>query len=127
MDAKAAAAAVEHLYGELPKGHRALARPVEGTPLWSVGLVDDFGWNGVRRRGVYRRAGCAGLAYSSNPGLHDPELAIRAVALLYDKGVGDRVDEEYFGTWLRTESQRRHDALCQLVDDAVGGSAALRV
>jgi hypothetical protein len=109
------------MYGELPVGHSFRATQIAATVLWTVVPVDDEERpyaGGQSIVGPDRRV----WAISSNPGIHDSDLAVDALQALYHADVAHRVEADHFHEWLSSETRRRNGLIPALVAAAVDGS-----
>lgn len=59
---------------------------------------------------------------SSNPGIHDSDLAVRLLERAFDEGIGDRLDPQKFSDRLHAMTERREDELREFVSDVRGGT-----
>lgn len=121
MDKAKAVASVQEIYGEIPPGHHLSGQRVGDSTLWTVFAVDE---HDRPYPGGNHLVGADGRvwAISSNPGIHDSDLAMRSIQALYEAGVTDRVNDEQFSARLVAETQRRASAIPDLVAAVVAGS-----
>lgn len=121
MDNAKAVATVQRIYGDLPPGHHLSAQRLEDSALWTVVPVDEHNRpypGGSHLVGTDGRV----WAISSNPAIHNRNLAARSVQALYEAGVTDRVDDEQFSAWLVAETRRQAAVVPDLVASVVAGS-----
>lgn len=105
---------------DLPAGHRHVARAVGGSTLWSVATVDE---HGRAYLGSYNLVGPDKRvwAFSSNPGIHDPDLVAASLERLYQAGLADRVEPEHLAARVRELTDARQEALREVLRSAEAG------
>lgn len=96
-------------------------QPVGKGVIWTGTQVDDHG--------LPLAGGCwligpdsKTYAISSNPGIHDFDLAVRLLELAYRDSLAEFLDPDRFGERLRQMTERRSQDLADFVSDLRGRS-----
>lgn len=110
---------------ELPLGHRHVAHPVGGSPLWSVVTLDEGG------RGYLGSFNLVGpdkqvWTFSSNPSIHDPDLVKSILARMYSAGVAALVEPDLLASKIRELTDAREESIRGLVRSAHAGELQTR-
>jgi hypothetical protein len=107
--------------GPLAAGHTVRASRLRGTPLWQACREDG---GGIPYIGVGCFVGPDGRVWttSSNPSIHDCDLAIRLLTAVYAQGLESYLSDDKFGDRLQTITQERAVAERQFIADVRGGA-----
>ncbi|WP_157514884.1 hypothetical protein [Nocardioides sp. J54] len=121
LNAERAAAALANAIGEDFDVEALRVRSVGSGVLWSGSVVDS---DEMPLPGGSWLIGPDGRTYpvSSNPGIHDAELAIELLEAAYRDGLASRLDAGKFSERLSQITQRRAAEVKEFVDDVRGGS-----
>lgn len=106
---------------EIPANGTLIASAVADGALWSVHIEDAQG------RPAAGGAWLVGpdaqvFSISSNPGIHDWELAKRLLAAIYREGVAVAVDPGIFADRLRRLTEEREALVSEVLAEAKAGS-----
>ena len=126
----AVAAYVASLAGGIPEGYSVAASLAvdlsfileDGMCLWHVGLVPDDEAHLITP-GTSTIMGPDGRAWTfvANPNIYDPEVAEKALSLLYIEGVADLVDPDSLREQVKLITEQRDGAIFALPDAARRG------
>ena len=97
------------------------AQLLPGTPLWSVQAFDEQGRPNAGAGyfvGPDRRL----WQISSNPGIHDYDLAVSLLGYAYREGLATRLDEDLFSARLREITESRESEVRRFAADLRGGA-----
>jgi hypothetical protein len=117
----AEAAAVVKRQHDLPQGHNVVAHRLPNRMLWSVSVNDETGSPYV---GAVNLVGPDGRLWtlSSNPGIHDFDLAVDLLDRAYREGLADQLDGDQFVSRVRKVTESREAQMRQFIADLRGGS-----
>lgn len=121
IDADRAIAIARDRWSPLPDGHTIVATPLPGDHLVSVALIDEDQRpesGAVTVIGPDERV----WTWSSNPGIHDLDLAVALIHVAYEEGMADLVDDREFTQRLTNLTARRHEDVRQFKADLLAGS-----
>ena len=107
--------------GDMPEGDRVEAHAVADSDLWSVTPMDSQGRpyaGSAMFVGPDRRL----WTLSSNPGIHDTELATSLLAAAYREHLTDRLDETLFAERVGRMTAEGLAAKREFMTDLVGGA-----
>lgn len=96
------------------------AEKLGGTDLWAVNAFDEFDrpWAGsFTIVGPDRRV----WSFSSNPGLHDPDLVVAVLARLYEQRLTELVSAELLSDRLAKVTAEREQQTRGIVNAAAAG------
>ncbi len=93
-----------------------------GTELWAVGVAEEA--SGMPLAGTMTVVGPDRRVwrFSSNPGIHDPQLVAASLAALYREGVTDLVEDARLADRIAEATQARRVQEREIVTDAQAGS-----
>lgn len=101
-------------------GHDVRAVEDRNTGIWSVGIVDS---NGMVEAGAVILVGPDKRvwSFSSNPSIHDRELAMTVLSELYRRGVADSVESQVLACRIAELTSLRREHSDDLIKAAEAG------
>ena len=116
-----AAAALGVRPDDLPPGHNVVARRLPNRVLWSVKVNDEAG---RPYAGAANLVGPDGRLWtlSSNPAIHDFDLAVELLDYAYREGLADHLGPDQFETRVREVTESREAQKRQFISDVRSGS-----
>lgn len=125
MDAERAIACLSAATGPLPEGFSHRVRRVGDGILWAGSCVDGLGRPNPGSAWLIGPDGRLWVI-SSNPGIHNYDLAVQLLEAAYRLGSAEHLDPDIFGDRLKQLTQRRVEDVREFLRDLRAGSLRRR-
>jgi hypothetical protein len=106
---------------DLPQGHKVVAHRLPNRVVWSVSVNDETGSRYVGAVNLVGPDGRLG-ALSSNPAIHDFDLAVDLLDRAYLEGLADQLDRDQFVNRVHEVTESRQAETRQFIADLRSGS-----